>query len=50
MDALQGGGTQSGKLYGLPPTGKRIKVPKIGVMCFANGKWKEPGISRTNSG
>jgi predicted ester cyclase len=34
-------GTQGGKLYGLPPTGKRIEVPEIGVMRFADGKWKE---------
>ena len=32
---------QGGKLYGLPPTGKRIEVPEIGVMRFADGKWKE---------
>jgi predicted ester cyclase len=34
-------GTQGGKLYGLPPTGKRVEVPEIGVMRFAEGKWKE---------
>ena len=34
-------GTQGGKLYGLPPTGKRIEVPEIGVMRFTDGKWKE---------
>ena len=41
MDALQGGGHASGKLFGLSPTGKRIKVPGIGVMRLAGGKWKE---------
>jgi predicted ester cyclase len=34
-------GTQGGRLYGLPPSGKRIEVPEIGVMRFADGKWKE---------
>jgi predicted ester cyclase len=34
-------GTQGGKLYGLPPTGKRVEVPELGVMRFADGKWKE---------
>jgi predicted ester cyclase len=34
-------GTQGGTLYGLTPTGKGIEVPEIGVMRFADGKWKE---------
>ena len=34
-------GTPGGNLYGLPPTGKRIEVPEVGVMRFADGKWKE---------
>jgi predicted ester cyclase len=34
-------GTHAGKLYGLAPTGKRIEVPEIGVMRFADGKWKD---------
>ena len=36
-------GTQGGKLHGLPPTGKRVEVPAIGVMRFTGGKWKELG-------
>ena len=34
-------GTQSGKLYGLPPSGKRVEAAEIGIMRFADGKWKE---------
>ena len=34
-------GTHGGKLYGLPPTGRRVEVPEIGVMRFADGKWKD---------
>jgi predicted ester cyclase len=34
-------GTQSGKLYGLAPTGRRFEVPEIGIMRFTDGKWKE---------
>jgi predicted ester cyclase len=33
-------GTQNGKLYGLPPTGRRVEVPEIGIMRFDDGKWK----------
>src|SRR6267154_363394 len=34
-------GTQGGKLYGLPASGKRVEVPEVGIMRFADGKWKE---------
>ena len=34
-------GTHGGKLYGLPPTGRRVEVPEIGIMHFADGKWKD---------
>jgi len=29
------------KVAGTQPTGKRIELPEIGVMRFADGKWKE---------
>jgi predicted ester cyclase len=34
-------GTHGGKLYGLAPTGKPVEVPEVGIMRFADGKWKE---------
>ena len=34
-------GTHGGKLYGLPPSGRRVEVPEIGIMRFADGKWKD---------
>lgn len=34
-------GTQTEKLYGLPPTGHRVDVAEIGIMRFADGMWKE---------
>jgi predicted ester cyclase len=34
-------GTQSAPLYGLAPTGKRVELPEIGIMTFADGKWKQ---------
>ena len=34
-------GSHGGKLYGLPPTGRRVEVPEIGIMRFADGKWKD---------
>jgi predicted ester cyclase len=33
-------GTQTGKLYGVAPTGKRIEAEEIGIMKFQDGKWK----------
>jgi predicted ester cyclase len=34
-------GTNTASLYGLPPTGKRVEMPEIGIMRIADGKWKE---------
>src|SRR6266508_973463 len=34
-------GTHGAKLYGLPPTGRRVEVPEIGIMRIVDGKWKE---------
>jgi predicted ester cyclase len=34
-------GTHGGKLYGLAPTQKPVEVPEVGIMRFADGKWKE---------
>jgi len=34
-------GIHGGKLYGLAPTGKRVEVPEVGIMRFADGKWSE---------
>jgi len=34
-------GTQTEKLYGLPPTGHRVDVAEIGIMRFADGMWQE---------
>ena len=34
-------GTHGGNLYGLPPTGRRVEVPEVGIMRFADGKWSE---------
>ena len=34
-------GTQSAPLYGLPPTNRRVELPELGIMTFADGKWKQ---------
>lgn len=34
-------GTHKARLYGHPPTGRRVEVPEIGIARFADGKWKE---------
>ncbi len=34
-------GTQTGPLYGHPPTNRRIEIPEIGIARFAGGRWKE---------
>src|SRR5262249_20426907 len=34
-------GTHGAPLYGLPATGKQVEVPEVGIMRFADGKWKE---------
>ena len=34
-------GTHTASLYGLPPTGKRVEAPEIGIMRIVDGKWKE---------
>jgi predicted ester cyclase len=38
---FQVAGTHGGPLYGFPPTGRRIEVPEIGIMRFAEGRWTE---------
>ena len=35
------GGTHKGSLCGLAPTGRRVGVPVVSVMKFADGAWKE---------
>src|SRR5262249_18800969 len=34
-------GSHGGELYGLPPTGRPVEGPEIGIMRFADGKWKD---------
>jgi predicted ester cyclase len=34
-------GTHGGRLYGLAPTQRPVEVPEVGIMRFADGKWKE---------
>ena len=34
-------GTHQASLCGLPPTGKRVGVPVVAIMNFADGKWQE---------
>ena len=34
-------GTQSAPLYGVAPTNRRVELPEIGIMTFADGKWKQ---------
>ena len=34
-------GTHGGSLYGFPPTNRRVEVPEIGIMRFADGQWKD---------
>jgi predicted ester cyclase len=34
-------GTHGAPLYGLPATNRPIEVPEVGIMRFADGKWKE---------
>jgi len=34
-------GTHRGNLYGLAPTGRRVGVPVVAIMHFADGKWKD---------
>jgi predicted ester cyclase len=34
-------GTHDGNLYGLPPTGKQVEVPEVGIFRFADRKWTE---------
>lgn len=34
-------GTQTGPLYGIAPTGKRVGVPFLVIARFADGQWKE---------
>ena len=34
-------GTQSAPLYGVAPTHRRVELPEIGIMTFADGQWKQ---------
>ncbi len=34
-------GTQSAPLYGVAPTNRRVELPEIGIMTFADGQWKQ---------
>ena len=34
-------GTQEGELAGIPPTGKRVEVPGMGIDYFSGGKMAE---------
>lgn len=34
------GGTHSGALYGIPPTGRRVGVSVVQILKFAGGKWQ----------
>jgi predicted ester cyclase len=34
-------GTHKASFYGLPPTGKRVEMPEIGIMRVVDGKWVE---------
>ena len=34
------GGTHSGALYGVPPTGRRVGISVVQILKFAGGKWQ----------
>lgn len=34
-------GTQSAPLYGVAPTNRRVELPEIGIMTFADSQWKQ---------
>jgi predicted ester cyclase len=34
-------GTHQASFYGLPPTGKRVEMPEVGIMRVVDGKWTE---------
>ena len=34
-------GTQRGSFHGVPPTGRRVEMPGVGVMRVVDGKWVE---------
>jgi predicted ester cyclase len=34
-------GTHQASFYGLPPTGKRVEMPEIGIMRVVDGRWTE---------
>jgi predicted ester cyclase len=34
-------GTHQASFYGLPPTGRRVEMPEIGIMRVVDGKWVE---------
>ena len=34
-------GTHTASFYGLPPTGRRVEMPEVGIMRIVDGKWTE---------
>jgi predicted ester cyclase len=34
-------GTHTASFYGLPPTGRRVEMPEVGIMRVVDGKWVE---------
>jgi predicted ester cyclase len=34
-------GTHAASFYGLPPTGRRVEMPEVGIMRVVDGKWVE---------
>ena len=34
-------GTHTRSFYGLPPTGRRVEMPEVGIMRFTDGKWAQ---------
>ena len=34
-------GTQTANLYGVPPSGRRLEAPEVGIIRIVDGKWRE---------
>ena len=43
-------GTQTGNLFGMPPTGKSVNVPSVSILRIADGKIVEDHISEDSLG